>query len=60
MTADLEALTDDGGWSRYEIINRELFVTRAPYIRHQNTAGNIQSSPLLLEFMMVFLGDRSN
>jgi Uma2 family endonuclease len=41
-TADLEALPDDGGWSRYEVINGELFVTRAPHIRHQSTAGNIQ------------------
>jgi Uma2 family endonuclease len=41
-TADLESLPDDWGWSRYEIINGELFVTRAPHIRHQNTAGNIQ------------------
>jgi Uma2 family endonuclease len=41
-TADLDALPDDWGWSRYEIINGELFVTRAPHIRHQNTAGNIQ------------------
>jgi Uma2 family endonuclease len=41
-TADLEALPDDGGWSRYEIINGELFVTRAPHFRHQKTAGKIQ------------------
>jgi hypothetical protein len=41
-TADLEALPDDGGWSRYEIIHGELFVTRAPHIRHQKTAGKIQ------------------
>jgi Uma2 family endonuclease len=41
-TADLEALPDDGGWSRYEIINGELFVTRAPHFRHQKTASRIQ------------------
>ena len=40
-TADLEALPDDGGWKRYEIINGELFVTRAPHIRHQGVAGRI-------------------
>jgi Uma2 family endonuclease len=41
-TADLDALPDDGGWKRYEIIDGELFVTRAPHIRHQKVAGKIQ------------------
>ena len=41
-TADLDAIPDDGGWLRYEIIEGELFVTRAPHIRHQSAAGNIQ------------------
>ena len=40
-TKDLDALPDDGGWSRYEIIDGELFVTRAPHIRHQGVAGKI-------------------
>jgi Uma2 family endonuclease len=40
-TADLEAMPDDGGWKRYEIIGGDLFVTRAPHIRHQSTGGNI-------------------
>jgi Uma2 family endonuclease len=40
-TKDLEALPDDGGWNRYEIIDGELFVTRAPHIRHQSVGGNI-------------------
>jgi Uma2 family endonuclease len=40
-TADLEAMPDDGGWKRHEIISGELFVTRAPHIRHQGAAGNI-------------------
>ena len=31
--ADLEVLPDDGG--RYEIIDGELFVTRAPHWKHQ-------------------------
>jgi Uma2 family endonuclease len=36
-TADLELLPDDG--SRYEIIDGELFVTRAPHWGHQETCG---------------------
>jgi Uma2 family endonuclease len=41
-TADLDALPDNGGWLRHEIIAGELFVTRAPHIRHQGVGGNIQ------------------
>ncbi len=40
-TRDLDALPDDGGWKRYEIIDGELSVTRSPHIRHQGSAGNI-------------------
>ncbi|PHM07884.1 Uma2 family endonuclease [Nostoc sp. 'Peltigera malacea cyanobiont' DB3992] len=39
-TSDLELLTTDE-WKRYEIVDGELFVTRAPHWRHQRTAGNI-------------------
>jgi Uma2 family endonuclease len=40
-TRDLDAMPDDGGWKRYEIIDGELFVTRAPHIYHQDAGGNI-------------------
>jgi Uma2 family endonuclease len=38
-TADLELFPDDG--KRYEIIDGELFVSRAPHWRHQNVADNV-------------------
>lgn len=38
---DLDALPDDGGWTRYEVIDGELFATRAPHIRHQGAAGKL-------------------
>ncbi|GBO53694.1 hypothetical protein APA_1642 [Pseudanabaena sp. lw0831] len=37
-SADLELLPDNG--NRYEIINGELYVTRAPHNKHQDTCGN--------------------
>jgi Uma2 family endonuclease len=38
-TADLDLFPDDG--KRYEIIDGELFLTRAPHWRHQNVADNV-------------------
>jgi len=38
---DLDAMPDDGGWKRYEIIDGELYVTRAPHIRHQAVASKL-------------------
>ena len=38
--ADLELLATDE-WKRYEIIDGELFVTRAPHIRHQAVVGRM-------------------
>jgi Uma2 family endonuclease len=38
---DLDAMPDDGGWTRHEIIDGELFVTRSPHIRHQGAAGKL-------------------
>ncbi|NJM28470.1 MAG: Uma2 family endonuclease [Pseudanabaena sp. RU_4_16] len=40
-TADLELLPNDG--NRYEIIDGELFVTRAPHWGHQETCGRVFS-----------------
>jgi Uma2 family endonuclease len=39
-TSDLELLAADE-WKRYEIVDGELFVTRAPHWMHQRTTGNI-------------------
>ena len=39
-TADLELLAADE-WKHYEIIDGELFVTRAPHLRHQAVIRNI-------------------
>ena len=41
-TRDLDAMPDDGGWKRYEIIDGELFVTLPPHIWHQSASGKIQ------------------
>jgi Uma2 family endonuclease len=40
-TRDLDVMPDDGGWTRYEVIEGELDVTRAPHIQHQSAGGNI-------------------
>lgn len=40
--ADLERLDQDN-WQRYEIVDGELFVTRAPHWGHQRAAGNIHA-----------------
>ncbi|MEH2458331.1 Uma2 family endonuclease [Nostoc sp.] len=37
---DLEVLPENE-WTRYEIINGELFVTRTPHLRHQQVCGKI-------------------
>lgn len=39
-TADIELLAADE-WKHYEIIDGELFVTRAPHLRHQSVILNI-------------------
>ena len=44
--ADLELLEADE-WKRYEIVDGEMFVTRAPHISHQGTAGRIYARLLL-------------
>lgn len=38
---DLDAMPDDGSWKRYEIIDGELFATRAPHLFHQDAGGNL-------------------
>ncbi|BAZ16528.1 hypothetical protein NIES4071_84050 [Calothrix sp. NIES-4071] len=40
--ADLELIATDE-WKRYEIIDGELFVTRAPHIKHQSAGGKIHA-----------------
>ena len=39
---DLELFPEDG--KRYEIINGELFVTRAPHWKHQEVSGNVYAA----------------
>lgn len=41
-TTDIELLANNDG-TRYEIIDGELFVTKAPHWMHQETCGNIYS-----------------
>lgn len=41
-TSDLELLPDNG--NRYEVIDGELFVTRAPHWKHQKTVGEIHNA----------------
>lgn len=38
---DLDTIPDDGGWKRYEIIDGDLLVTRAPHFRHQSVASKL-------------------
>lgn len=38
---DLEAMPDDWGWKRYEVIDGELFVSRAPHYFHQRPASKL-------------------
>ena len=45
-SADIELLACDK-WKRYEIIDGELIVTRAPHIKHQNASGRIYSQLLI-------------
>ncbi|MEL7069234.1 MAG: Uma2 family endonuclease [Cyanobacteria bacterium J06581_3] len=40
---DLDTIPNDGGWKRYEIIDGELLVTRAPHVRHQGAASKINT-----------------
>ena len=40
-TRDLDAMPDDGGWKRNEIVDGELYVTRSPHFRHQTAAGKL-------------------
>jgi Uma2 family endonuclease len=45
-TADLDLLAADE-WKRYEIVDGELFVTRAPHIGHQDSIGRIYAKLLI-------------
>ena len=40
---DLDTLPDDGGWTRYEIVEGELIMTRAPHFRHQGVVSRLHT-----------------
>lgn len=40
---DLSAMPDDGGWKRYETIDGDLIVTRAPHAWHQGCANRLST-----------------
>jgi Uma2 family endonuclease len=42
-TRDLAVMSDDDGLKRYEIIDGELFVTRAPHIGHQGAVSRLHT-----------------
>jgi len=44
-SADLE-LFPDSEWKRYEVVDGELFVTRAPHLGHQDCSGRIYAQLL--------------
>jgi len=56
-TSDIERLPESS--NRYEIIDGELFATRAPHWKHQKTCGNVGSIGITMQMFAMDVSHRS-